>query len=169
MNHRPPGRSNPKNSEDSMELILWRHADAEEGFPDLRRELTPLGRKQAGHVADWLNVRLPERCRILCSPATRTQQTADTLERDYEVEPAVGPGADPLAVQRAAGWPAAHGAVLVVGHQPTLGLLAARLLVGHERDLDIPRGAVWWFEQADPADSRTLLLKAVVTPAMTLK
>jgi phosphohistidine phosphatase len=94
---------------------------------------------------------------------------ADTLERDYEVEPGIGPGAEPLDVLRLAGWPVAHGAVLVVGHQPTLGLLASRLLVGHERGLEIPRGALWWFEQADPADTRTLLLKAVVTPAMTLK
>jgi phosphohistidine phosphatase len=152
-----------------MELILWRHADAEEGSPDLLRELTPLGRKQAGHVADWLNVRLPEDCRILCSPATRTQQTAEALERDFEVEPEIGPGAHPGAVLRVTGWPAAAGAVLVVGHQPTLGRLAARLLVGREHDLDIPRGALWWLEQPDPFDPHGLCLKAVVTPAMTLK
>ncbi|NCA25030.1 MAG: histidine phosphatase family protein, partial [Betaproteobacteria bacterium] len=29
-----------------MDLILWRHADAEYGPPDLQRQLTPLGRQQ---------------------------------------------------------------------------------------------------------------------------
>jgi phosphohistidine phosphatase len=152
-----------------MELILWRHADAEDGEPDRLRELTRLGHRQAGHMADWLNVRLPEHCRILVSPATRTQQTAAKLERDYEVEDAVGPGADPLAVLRAAHWPHAAGAVLVVGHQPTLGRLAMRLLGGKAQDVDMPRGALWWFEQRDPDDPATLCLKAVMTPAMTLK
>lgn len=152
-----------------MELILWRHADAEPGEPDLRRELTALGRRQAEHVAGWLNVRLPEHCRILCSPAVRTQQTADTLERDYEVEPALGPGASPSEVLHAAGWPQRQGAVVVVGHQPTLGRLAALLLCGRQHDLDLPRGAAWWFEQRDPADPYTLTLKAVVTPELTLK
>jgi phosphohistidine phosphatase len=152
-----------------MELILWRHADAEDGEPDRLRELTALGQRQAEHVAGWLNVRLPEQCRILVSPATRAQQTADKLERDYEVDDAVGPGADPLALLRAAHWPHAHGAVLVVGHQPTLGRLASRLLSGHPHDLDFPRAAVWWFEQRDPHDTYTLCLKAVITPEMTLK
>lgn len=152
-----------------MELILWRHADPEDGAPDRLRELTPLGHRQAAHVADWLNVRLPATCRILASPAIRAQQTVDKLERDYDVVEAIGPGADPHAVLHAARWPHGHGAVLVVGHQPTLGRLAARLLSGHERDLDIPRGAVWWFEQTDPDDAWTLCLKAVMTPDMTLK
>jgi phosphohistidine phosphatase len=152
-----------------MELILWRHADAEYGEPDLLRELTPLGQRQAEHVADWLNVRLPEQCRIVVSPATRAQQTADKLERDYEVDDAVGPHADPGAVLRAAHWPHAHRAVLVVGHQPTLGRLASRLLSGHAHDLAFPRGAAWWFEQRDPHDHQTLCLKAVITPEMALK
>jgi phosphohistidine phosphatase len=152
-----------------MELILWRHADAEEGSPDRLRELTALGHRQAEHVADWLNVRLPDGCRILVSPATRTQQTADKLERDYDVVESIGPGADPHEVLHAAHWPHGHGAVLVVGHQPTLGRLAAQLLSGHSHDLDIPRAAVWWFEQRDPSDIWTLCLKAVMTPGMTLK
>ncbi|GAB3465489.1 phosphohistidine phosphatase SixA [Massilia terrae] len=152
-----------------MELILWRHADAEEGSPDRLRELTALGHKQAGQLADWLNVRLPEHCRILASPATRAQQTVDKLERDYDVLETIGPAADPLAVLKAAAWPDAGQAVLVVGHQPTLGRLASLLLLGRQVDLDFARGAVWWFEQRDPADAYTLRLKAVMTPEMTLK
>ena len=152
-----------------MELILWRHADAELGDPDMLRELTPLGRRQAEHVADWLNVRLPEHTRIFCSPATRAQQTADTLERDYEVEELLCPGADPAAVLRAVGWPQRRETVLAVGHQPTLGRVASLLLSGRAQDWDIPRGAAWWFEQRDPHDPGSLYLKAVVTPELTLK
>src|SRR3989304_4024273 len=44
-----------------MELILWRHADAEEGERDLERKLTGKGRKQATRVARWLQHRLPFR------------------------------------------------------------------------------------------------------------
>jgi phosphohistidine phosphatase len=152
-----------------MELIVWRHADAEEGMPDLHRELTPLGRKQAAHVADWLNVRLPIHCKLLCSPAVRAQQTLDALERDYEVEPALGPGCDPNAILRVAGWPEHHGTVLVVSHQPAVGRLASLLLSGRQQDWDVPRGALWWFEQRQPVIPWNLTVKAVVTPEMLLK
>jgi len=76
-----------------MELILWRHAEAEDGSPDLERELTGKGRKQAARMADWLNPRLPPDIRILSSPASRTLQTAQALGRDYEVVPELAPGA----------------------------------------------------------------------------
>jgi phosphohistidine phosphatase len=157
-----------------MELILWRHADAEApglrpDAPDLQRELTALGRRQAAHVADWLNVRLPEQCRILCSPAVRAQQTVDLLERDYHVSAAIGPGAEPRALLAVAGWPDRHGAVLVVAHQPTLGRTASLVLCGREQEWAIPRGALWWFELVSLEQQYGLCLKAVVTPALTLK
>ena len=55
----------------SMELILWRHADAEDGVPDEARRLTAKGRKQAEKMAAWLTARLPADCRVMVSPATR--------------------------------------------------------------------------------------------------
>jgi phosphohistidine phosphatase, SixA len=42
-----------------MELILWRHAEAEDGSPDLERELTGKGHKQAEKMAAFLRPRLP--------------------------------------------------------------------------------------------------------------
>ena len=36
-----------------MDLILWRHAEAEDGANDLARELTQKGHKQAARVADY--------------------------------------------------------------------------------------------------------------------
>ena len=49
-----------------MELILWRHAEAEPGEPDLGRKLTAKGEKQARRVAEWLQTRLPQTARDLC-------------------------------------------------------------------------------------------------------
>ena len=40
-----------------MDLILWRHADAEDGADDLARQLTAKGRKQAARVGKVDGVR----------------------------------------------------------------------------------------------------------------
>jgi len=37
-----------------MELILWRHADAEDGIQDAGRKLTAKGRSRAECMAAWL-------------------------------------------------------------------------------------------------------------------
>ena len=110
-----------------MDLILWRHAEAEDarGNDDLGRALTERGRKQAERMAAWLGPRLPATTRIIASPALRCQQTVAALGRPVSTVDAIGPGAAAKAVLDAAGWPDAGGTVLVVGHQPTLGETAA--------------------------------------------
>ena len=51
-----------------MNLILWRHAEAEDiAASDLARQLTTRGRKQAQTVAKWLRARLPDDALILAS------------------------------------------------------------------------------------------------------
>ena len=62
-----------------MELILWRHAEALDGVPDMARKLTAKGEKQAREMAQWLRPRLPKRTRIIVSPAQRTLQTVKAL------------------------------------------------------------------------------------------
>lgn len=50
-----------------MDLILWRHAEAEElgeGMDDLTRALTPRGEKQAAKVAAWLGSAVAMICLI---------------------------------------------------------------------------------------------------------
>ena len=42
-----------------MDLLLWRHAEAEDGADDYSRPLTERGRKQAASVAAWLAQHLP--------------------------------------------------------------------------------------------------------------
>src|SRR4051812_14665310 len=113
-----------------MDLILWRHADAEPGAPDLQRALTARGHKQARRIAQWLSSQLPERCTVLASPALRTVQTVEALERPFKVVAELAPDADPHQLLRLAKWPLGKEAVLIVGYQPTLGQVAALLLTG---------------------------------------
>lgn len=146
-----------------MDLILWRHAEAEDGMPDAARELTKRGRKQAEQVAAWLKHRLPSDCRILTSPARRTQQTADALGLPYETSRKVGTGASPSEILATAGWPGGAGTVLVVGHQPTLGGVAALILIGEEADWTIKKGALWWFSSRE-RHGGDIVLRAVLGP-----
>ena len=132
-----------------MELILWRHAEAAPGNPDLARPLTERGRGQASLVARWLLPRLPRDLRVVVSPARRAQETARALARAFETVDSIAPGSDATAVLEAAGWPDAKQAVLVVGHQPTLGEVAARLLEGKRAPAAMGTAAVWWLRSRD--------------------
>lgn len=147
-----------------MELILWRHAEAEDTAPDLARELTARGRKQASRMADWLNPRLPHDIRILTSPAARAVQTAQALGRDYEEVPALAPRADVESVLRAVDWPDAAYPVLIVGHQPTLGQVAMQLLAGQARDAAIRKGGIWWFQSREREGRTQVVLRSVAAP-----
>ncbi len=145
-----------------MELILWRHAEAEEGTPDHSRALTEKGIKQAAKIAAFLHQHLPRDTRILVSPATRTQQTVAAFTDHFTLAPTISPGASAEAVLRAARWPDAGGTVLIVGHQPTLGEVAASLLGCDGSSFSIKKGALWWFSKRDGSSQTGLRL--VISP-----
>lgn len=147
-----------------MDLILWRHADAEDGSPDLARELTDKGHKQAAAMAKWLALHLPKDADILVSPAARAQQTARALKREYKTVKELGPGASHGQILAAAGWPAHAGAVLVVGHQPTLGRTAAWILSGEPTEWNIKKGALWWIAYRERGEQGQVVLRAVMSP-----
>ena len=149
---------------DAMELLLWRHADAEDGSPDAARELSKKGQKQAMQVANWLKPRLPKDCIILASPAKRAQQTAQALNLPFTTERRIGTSADVADIIAAANWPQHRGTVLVVGHQPTLGQLAAWLLSGDPSAWTVKKGALWWFSSRTYGDRAETVLRAVVSP-----
>lgn len=127
-----------------MDLILWRHAEAEEGFPDTLRKLTPKGLNQANRMAAWLKQKIPENTRIIVSPAIRTQQTAQALQLNFITDSTIGPGAGADAILAAAHWPDASSAVLIVGHQPTIGEVASYLISSIPAGLRVKKGSVWW-------------------------
>jgi phosphohistidine phosphatase len=149
-----------------MDLILWRHAEAEEGGPDLARSLTGKGRKQAARVAEWLLQRLPAKFTLLASPAARAQQTAETLAARIKTIEKLAPGAAVSDVLQAAGWPDGDGVVLVVGHQPDLGAVVAHLLGGGNESWSIKKGGLWWLRNRSRDEAEQTVVRAVVSPEL---
>lgn len=147
-----------------MELILWRHADAEYSLPDWERLLTEKGQRQARKMAAYLAPRLPKELRILVSPARRAQQTAEALGLGFETEHSIAPEASADAVLQAAHWPNAAGCILIVGHQPTLGLVASRLLSGSDAGMSLRKGALCWISSRIRGDETQGVLRLAMTP-----
>ena len=90
-----------------MDLILWRHAEAElamEGRDDMFRQLTAKGERQATRMAVWLDRHLPEGTRVLVSPARRTDQTAQALGRKYKLRDELAPHAQASDVLSLLKW-----------------------------------------------------------------
>ena len=149
-----------------MDLILWRHAEAEEGGPDLERKLTPKGRKQAKRVATWLLQRLPSKVTVLSSPARRARQTADALELRTKLVDRIAPGAAVSDVLEAVDWPRRKDAIVVVGHQPTLGCVASYLVSGSPVEWSIKKGGLWWLSYRVRGGESQVVVRAVVAPDM---
>lgn len=154
-----------------MDLILWRHAEAEdwpEGDPqgsrDLERSLTPRGEKQAARMANWLDRQLPEGARILVSPARRCEQTAMALGRKYKIRSELAPDATPAQLLELVQWPLARSPVLVVGHQPILGQAIARLMGLQESDCPVKKGALWWLRNRDREGLHQTVVVTVQSP-----
>lgn len=152
-----------------MDLILWRHAEAEEpadGVDDLARSLTQRGEKQAARMAAWLDRQLPEGLRVLASPARRTEQTASALGRKFKMRAELLPGGAPQDLLDLAQWPRAKGAVLIVGHQPMLGQTIAQLMGLQAPECVVRKGAVWWLRQRQRLDQSQTVLITVQSPEL---
>ncbi len=151
-----------------MQIILWRHAEAEDLAPsDLQRHLTTKGLKQAELMARWLREQMKSdqaAWRVIASPAVRTQQTAAALQMPVETIDSIAPDAPPQAILNAANWPHSTFNVIVVGHQPTLGMVAARLLNGVDGYVSVKKGATWWFETRERGGAQQTVLKAMTLP-----
>ncbi|AIP64650.2 phosphohistidine phosphatase [Burkholderia thailandensis] len=149
-----------------MNLILWRHAEAEDyASTDLARQLTARGRKDAQAVAKWLRARIERHATVLASPAARTVQTAEALTDHYRTANALAPGCDVGDVLAAAGWPdGIASTVVVVGHQPTLGSVAAYLLAGSDESWSIRKGGLLWFSSRTREGNGQTVLRAAISP-----
>lgn len=152
-----------------VDLILWRHAEAQDAAADgddLARALTPRGEKQAARMAAWLDRQLPQATRVLASPARRTEQTAQALGRKVRLCPELAPGETPQALLDLVGWPHGKTPVLVVGHQPTLGQIVAQLLALQDGDCAVRKGAVWWLRSRERNGQLETVLLTVQSPDM---
>lgn len=152
-----------------MDLILWRHAEAHEPKPDqvdLDRALTSKGERQAERMAGWLNRLLPATTRVLASPARRTQQTVAALERKFKTVDTLKPDEGVEALLHAVRWPDSREPVLVVGHQPTLGLVAAYLMTREPEPWVLRKGAVLWLRGRERDGLQQVVLHAVMAPEL---
>ena len=117
-----------------MRLYLVRHAKAESGEPDDLRQLTEDGREAARELGRRLAADGVRPDAVLTSPLLRARQTAEEIARatGAEAEPVnlLRPGASATDLTQAV---AGRGAtVVVVGHQPDCGRIAAELTGGDE-------------------------------------
>ena len=146
-----------------MELFLWRHADALSGTPDIARELSPHGHEQARRVAEWLGRHAPAGLRLLVSPATRTRQTVAYFCDDESIIQFCPQLYDSLSLEEVLpllDWPDITLPTLVVGHQPWIGALAARLLEGSPHPGAFRKSALWWLH-IEPGQDRARLVQVV--------
>ena len=158
-----------------MDLILWRHAEAEvaqEGEDDLSRALTKKGERQAARMAAWLDRHLPEGTRVLVSPAVRTQQTVAPLGRKFKLRDELVPETSIDDVLGLLKWQEAtgsqlKGSVLLVGHQPYLGQLVAKLLGMQEHHCPVRKGGVWWLRTRVRDGQPQTVLLTVACPELT--
>ncbi len=139
-----------------MDLILWRHAQAQDisSVPaaelgpataaDMARPLTALGLQQANRMAHWLKRRLNSKVRVMTSPALRCEQTVLALGRPYSLHGELAPDRGPGELLSLAEWPLSEQAVLVVGHQPTLSLVVTQVLGLGQAEFVFRKGSIWW-------------------------
>lgn len=125
-----------------MRLYLLRHADAEDVITtDAERRLTDLGRAQAERVGRFCQRHAIRPDHLLTSPFRRAVETVDAvaraLETTWSIEPFLASGMDPETALTELHAYARAGSVLLVGHQPDLGQLAA-VLLGLAHDGNFP-------------------------------
>ena len=110
------------------------HAEAETGDPDELRRLSPEGRDQAKELGKRLAAEGLRPDAILTSPLLRAGETGEALAVELGIESessaALAPGATAAGVRAAV--EGRGETVLVVGHQPDCGLIAAELGNGPE-------------------------------------
>ncbi len=150
-----------------MDLILWRHAEAidlELVGDDMARYLTSKGERQAARMAAWLDRQMPDGAKVYASPATRAEQTARALERKFKISPALAPLATPEQLLELVQWPHGKGCVLVIGHQPTLGQVIARLLGLQASECAMKKGAIWWLRHRERDEAGKTVVVTVQSP-----
>ncbi len=133
------------------ELYIMRHGIAGERGPaypdDSKRPLTPEGKKKLRDAVAGLSKLGVELDWIVSSPLVRARETAEIV-RDglaattpLDLTDSLGPGGSPEALLKFLAQEPKRTRVLVTGHEPDLGLLAARLLgAGRHANLAFKKG-----------------------------
>jgi phosphohistidine phosphatase len=122
-----------------MQLILFRHGPAGRPDParwpdDRARPLTPRGEEKTRAAARGLARLLPSGATIWTSPFVRATRTAELLAAALDgapphTVPALASGGPARAVLQLLATESPDGTIVLVGHEPDLGLLAGSLLL----------------------------------------
>lgn len=157
-----------------MDVILWRHAVVlPVSAPDLERQLSENGHLQAAQTAAILNSHLPKQCRIIVSPAKRAMQTASALGREFQVVEELAPGASHTDIIKAIGWKTEgellDEVVIVVGHQPTMGMTISELLYGYQKDFAVNNSYAYWLSQKMEDGKLKTFLRGIAKPELECK
>jgi phosphohistidine phosphatase len=133
------------------QIFLIRHGVAEErgeAWPDdTKRPLTPDGTSRMEKAARGLSRLDITFDVILSSPLVRARQTADIVAARIGGHPpivntdALAPGSEYAAILAALEKHARKGRIALVGHEPGVGELAARL-IGSRHAIEFKKGAV---------------------------
>lgn len=121
-----------------QKLMIMRHGEAAQGFPDHARPLTSQGASEASRMADWLASRIEQGELALptlyASPYLRAQQTAqrmsDTLSCPLHTLALLTPDDAPAEVSD---WLLSHNPgtpIMLVSHMPLVGELTGLLVEG---------------------------------------
>lgn len=117
-----------------------RHSKASHDAPtDIERPLTPKGREMADALARRLSGRLDAVDLLLVSPAARARQTADPMQQrlnpgEVRIEPEIYHNGALKILDLLTPLPEATSTVVLVGHEPTVSILAHML---HDTDDDL--------------------------------
>jgi phosphohistidine phosphatase len=158
----------------TIELFLVRHAIAAERgpkYPDDRlRPLTVAGSKKFSESVPGLTEMGVVIDFVLTSPLVRARETATLLASALKPKPALAeiealaPGGRPQAVIEAVKTHSKrHRRLALVGHEPDLGELAARL-IGGRGTIEFKKGAVCLIEVDDATPGGPGTLRWLLTP-----
>jgi phosphohistidine phosphatase len=160
-----------------MQLVIIRHAIAEDreefartGKDDSLRPITDEGRKKMKQGARGLERQVPEIDLLATSPLARAAQTAAVLDsvygglREVEIEE-LAPEASPVEflswLRKQTGE-----TVAVVGHEPSISLIASWLLTGTEKRLfSFRKGGAVLLEFPGEVGAGTASLLWALTPS----
>ncbi len=131
-----------------MKLFFFRHGIAEpahSGLRDWDRKLTPEGQAQLQRIGRAMQRMHVKPDLILTSPLVRAYQTAEVvaqaLQRDARTAEELQPGCTFDDLQRLLRRYDAE-SVMLVGHQPDLSALAARLINADENSLVLKKAGL---------------------------
>ncbi len=156
-----------------INLFIWRHADAVDGSPDMARQLSPRGHRDASRVAKALAKKLDEKSCIVSSPALRARETVEPLIARMAVELGIderlAPGADiddvlGVLEDTITRCNDQDPTIVMVGHQPWVGQLARRLLTDARGDWSVKKASAWWLVRRSRDGSTEWTLRSVLDP-----